>query len=71
MDITIDEVKSSKISDLIEKIEDNTELAPTPTPVPPETPEPTPTPTASEATPSNSPVESKSRKLCPNLAQGK
>lgn len=67
MDITIDEVKSSKISDLIEKIEDNTELAPTPTPVPPETPEPTPTPTASEATPSNSPVESKSPEAVPEL----
>jgi len=67
MDITIDEVKSSKISDLIEKIEDNTELAPTPTPVPPETPEPTPHTYGIRATPSNSPVESKSPEAVPEL----
>jgi len=71
MDITIDEVKSSKISDLIEKIEDNTELAPTPTPVHQKH--------RSRLRHLRHPrqhrqihrLRASHRKLCPNLAQGK
>jgi len=72
VDITIDEAKSSKIAELIERIEGDSEPTPMPsiTPLKSAEPSPTPvpTPTASEMIPSNSPIISKSPEVSPGLS---